>query len=124
MDTSHDELATLAARLRMDFEGALGSPALANPEGWRVVDTRVFVRWVPVVELRLANDSRTLCFIVAPADPDKPAFKRGKRYDIVYYSDDLAVAEHDALYARDREAIERIARWLVAWDAAGEGATG
>lgn len=124
MDTSHDGLARLAVRLRADFEGALGGPGLANPEGWRVVDTRVFPRWVPVVELRLANDSRTLCFIVAPTDPAKPAFKRGPHHDIVYYSDDLAVAEHDGLYARDREAIERIARWLVAWDRASEDATG
>ncbi|MEZ4269250.1 MAG: hypothetical protein R3F39_23075 [Myxococcota bacterium] len=118
MDTPDAGLQRVAERLRRDFEGALGGPGLANPEGWLIVDTRVFPRWVPVVELRLTNGARTLCFIVAPADPEQPAFKRGARYDIVYYSDDLAVAEHEGLYARDRESIERIARWLVAWDAA------
>lgn len=108
----------LAHRLRLDFEAALGAGTLENPEGWRVLDTRVFQRWVPVVELRLHTDDRTLCFILAPSDPERPAFKRGPQHDIVYYSDDLAVAEHSGLYARDKPSIERFARWLVAWDAA------
>jgi hypothetical protein len=181
MDTPDPAEAALwgvADRLRFDIQAALDAQTLANPEGWRITDTRVFRRWTQVVELRLActshqtsereqgdvgdfgvrgpeateacfehvagrrrehaskapaypplaagggekcrlaNDARTLCFILGPSDPAQPAFKRGRRFDVVYYSDDLAVADHGSLYARDKDAIERIARWLVAWDQA------
>ena len=102
----------LEAALRRD----LGSPALANPEGWELQEVRVFQRWAMVAEVLLRRPDRALAFIVTPRDDERPAFTRTRRLDLVYYSDDLPASEHDALYARDRATIDRVAAWLSGWD--------
>ena len=112
-----DPIDALLAALPEAITQALGTDALPNREGWRLVEVREMARWVRVAEVALATDGRTLTMILTPTDPERPAFRRTQRHDIVYYSDDLAVSEHDALYARDREMIEAFATWFTAWDA-------
>lgn len=70
---------------------------------------------VPVLAFR--NGDRTLCFIVTPTDPASPAYKRTARYDLVYFSEDVADDRQSEIYRRDREVIDRVAAWLRAWDA-------
>lgn len=115
-DEQPDPIARLVARLDEALTRDLGGAALPNPESWRLVKVRAYERWTRVAEVLLARPDRTLAFIVAPRDPDQPAFRRTARYDLVYYSDDLPPSEHDGLYGRDKETIERFASWLEAWD--------
>ena len=112
-----DPIDALLAALPEAIEGALGTDALPNDEGWALVEVREMARWTRVAEGAFSTGERRLTMILTPTDPDRPAFRRTPRHDIVYYSDDLAVAEHDALYARDREMIEAFATWFTAWDA-------
>ncbi len=107
---------TLAEDLAAGLAEDLGTEALPNPEAWEVEEVRVFQRWERVAEVLLRRPDRTLAFIVYPTDADRPAFSRSANLDCVYYSDDLAVSEHAALYARDRVTIEAVAAWLRAWD--------
>lgn len=95
---------------------ALGTEALPNPGGWRLKEVREMARWTRVAEVQLCTDERTLTMILTPTNPERPAFRRSAHYDLVYYSDDLAVSEHEALYERDRPMIDAFASWLTAWD--------
>ncbi len=74
-------------------------------------------RWVRVAEVTLGHEGRALTMIFSPSDPERPAFRRGQRYDLIYYSDDLPVSEHDALYDRDRAMIDAFGAWFTLWDA-------
>jgi hypothetical protein len=88
------------------------------PDGWSFVGarTRFLMRThVPVLEFR--RGAETLAFIVTPADPSGRCFKRSKRFDLSYFSEDVGDHEQDGIYRRSREQIERVARWLVRWDA-------
>jgi hypothetical protein len=76
-----------------------------------------FARLVPVA--KFVREGATLCFIVSPSDPNEPAYKRSRRYDIVYFSEDVPDAEQSRIYARDRPMIDRFAAWVIHWDASG-----
>ena len=94
---------------------ALSSGAL--PSAWRLIEVKAMTRWVRVAEVTLGHEGRALTMIFSPSDPERPAFRRGHRYDLIYYSDDLPVSEHDALYARDRAMIDAFGAWFTLWDA-------
>mgnify|MGYP001155064190 CR=1 FL=1 len=98
------------------LKAALGSEALPNREGWRLVEVKEMQRWTRVAEVQLACESRHLTMILSPSDEERPAFRRGRHLDLIYYSDDLAVSEHEALYARDRVMIDAFAIWFMVWD--------
>lgn len=111
-----DPIDRLLAALPGAIGQALGTDALPNPEGWALVGVVEMQRWTRVAEVRLAIDDRTLTMILTPTDPERPAFRRTSRHDLVYYSDDLAVDAHDVLYERDRAMIDAFAAWFSAWD--------
>lgn len=115
-DDDDESLEDLARRLEAGVRADLGSERMPGSGGWALTGVRLYQRWAPVVEVLLAGDRRTLAFIVSPGDEARPAFCRTRRYDLVYYSDDLAPSEHDALYLRDQETIEGFALWFRAWD--------
>lgn len=101
--------------LRVWLERELGRSLRSIPglASFTLVAVRRFQRWTEVVEVLLdGDDGRTLGFILSPGDEARPAFARVGGWDLVYYSDDLGVSEHDRLYARDRAAIEGFAAWL------------
>ncbi len=98
------------------LEEALTTDALPNPEGWRLCEVKTMQRWTRVAEVMLTCGSRNLTMIFSPKDEERPAFRRARHFDLIYYSDDLAVSEHEALYARDRIMIDAFALWFTAWD--------
>ena len=108
----------LADKLGRDLARDFGGPAFPNPEGWesKGVALRTFRSTVPVATF--ARGGQTLCFIVTPTDPAEPAYKRSRRHDVVYFSEDVPDAEQARIYARDRAMIDRFAAWVVAWDRA------
>ena len=69
---------------------------------------------VPV--LTFTRDGTTLAFIVTPKDPSGKSFKRSACFDLSYFSEDVPDEEQGRIYARDREQIERVGKWLVTWD--------
>jgi hypothetical protein len=109
--------ADLERALRKDWE----SKAIQNPEGWSIAAVRIFQRWVEVVEVifeRTENERiEQLAFILAPTDLARAAYRRSAQFDIVYYSDDLAVEDHHILFAKHQRTIERITGWFLRWDA-------
>jgi hypothetical protein len=111
-----DPIDALLQQLPAAVEEVLGTEVLPNPEGWRLVGVKEMTRWTRVAEVALATEARSLTMILTPSDPERPAFQRGTHYDLVYYSDDLPVSDHDALYERDRVMIEAFAAWFLAWD--------
>jgi hypothetical protein len=85
--------------------------------GWQLerVSPRLLMgTHMPVVAFRRGNE--TVCFIITPTDPIKPAYKRSTRFDLVYFSEDVADERQSEIYRRDREFIDRFASWLRAWD--------
>jgi hypothetical protein len=102
--------------LRQALERELGSDALRNVEGWTLasVEPTQFARLVPVV--KFVRPGATLCFIVSATDAKEPAYKRSRRFDIVYFSEDVPDAEQSRIYARDRPMIDRFAAWVIRWD--------
>jgi hypothetical protein len=88
----------------------------ANIEGWTIesIQPTQFARLLPVV--KFVREGATLCFIVAPTDRKEPAYKRSRRFDLVYFSEDVPDAEQSRIYARDRAMIDRFAAWLIRWD--------
>ena len=111
-----DPIDALLGALPEAIRAALGSADLPNPEGWELREVSEMMRWTRVAEVKFATKERALTMILTPSDPERPAFKRTARHDLIYYSDDLAVSEHDALYARDATMIEAFATWFDAWD--------
>lgn len=71
---------------------------------------------------KFVREGATLCFIVSPTDPKEPAYKRSRRYDVVYFSEDVPDAEQSRIYARDRAMIDRFAAWVIRWDESDSGA--
>lgn len=116
-----EPLSRLTEKLDRALARDFGRPSFPNLEGWRftAVALRTFRRTVPVVAFE--REGATLCFIVTPTDAAEPAYKRSRRYDIVYFSEDVPDAEQSRIYARDRAMIDRFAAWLIAWDRADEG---
>jgi hypothetical protein len=95
------------------------APALPEltADGWQLesIKTRsLMMSHFPVVGFRRGD--HTLGFIVSPTDPAAPAFKRSKRYDLTYFSEDVADNQQGLIYQRDRAFIERVAAWLRRWD--------
>lgn len=116
-DTTMEVIAQdLERSLREDW----GRDTLPNPEGWTLRDVRVFQRWVRVVEVILergrGESKRELAFILSPTEPHRPAYRRSAQFDIIYYSDDLTVDDHDGLFEREQATIERITSWMLRWD--------
>ena len=114
--SSGDPIDDALAQLPSAISDALGTEALPNDEGWQLLEVKAMQRWVRVAEAMFRCEARNLTMILSPSDPNRPAFRRGLRYDLIYYSDDLPVSEHDALYARDRRMIDAFAVWFVSWD--------
>lgn len=90
--------------------------ALSAQGDWHLVEVKAMTRWVRVAEAVLACEGKSLTMIFSPSDPERPAFRRGQRYDLIYYSDDLPVSEHGALYERDRAMIDAFGAWFGLWD--------
>lgn len=111
-------LEAAAALSSMLTEAMHAAVAELLPEGWQfegVAPRFLMAKHLPVLAFRHGND--TLCFIVSPTDPGAPAFKRSKRYDLTYFSEDVPDAKQGIIYRRDKEFIERVAAWLRRWDA-------
>ena len=110
--------AALSTQIAEALAPALGSSALPNPEGWRLASVApryLMGMHVPVAEL--TREGATLAFIVTPTDPAARVYKRTRRYDLVYFSEDVPDEAQQTIYARDRATIERFAAWLARWDA-------
>jgi hypothetical protein len=104
-----------ACRIRLAQD--LGTERFANPEGWRVDEIRSFRYWRLVADIRLTSGERNLGFLVFPTDPVESVYARTLHHDIVYYSDDIAIAQHhDELYLRDHLTIDRFVAWFGSWD--------
>lgn len=114
--TPPEPIVALAEALSDALRADLSTPALENPEGWAIerVEPRRFGIWRALIELRAGD--RTLGFLVSPTAPDEPAYRRTARFDFVYFSEDVADEEQDVIYRRDRPTIDRVAKWLDAWD--------
>jgi hypothetical protein len=108
--------------LAADLPDALGGPSLPNPLGWSVSSIglrRLMGTMRPVVELArpLAGGAQaTLCFIITPTLPSERVFKRTRRYDLVYFSEDVADERQSEVWTRDRATIEAFADWVRVWD--------
>lgn len=103
----------VGTRLRKD----LGSGRLENPENWRLDEARSFRYWRLVADIRLTNGEKNLGFLIFPTDPTESVYARTLHHDVVYYSDDIAIAQHhDELYSRDHDTIDRFVTWLASWD--------
>jgi hypothetical protein len=114
--TSTDTLQSLADALTIALERDFGTSSFPNPDGYACKGARLrtFRQTVPVVEFMRGNE--TLSFIVTPTNPAEPAYRRSARYDIVYFSEDVADAEQSRIYARDRAMIDRFAAWVMKSD--------
>ncbi len=95
---------------------ALAAGTVAGLETWSGPSVRVMTRWSEVAEVEYTREGSSLVFILSERDDARPTFVRGHSYELVYYSDDLAPEEHEALYQRDTDAIESFARWFRTWD--------
>ena len=98
------------------IQQALSCGTVAGLERWEGPTVSVMTRWGEVAEVEYTCDGRSLVFILSARDDTRATFVRGHAYELVYYSDDLAPEEHEALYDRDAEAIESFARWFRSWD--------
>ncbi len=99
-------------------EAVHGALAELSRDGWCFeggISRFLMKTWVPVLAFRRGDD--TLSFIVTPNDPSGRSFKRSKRFDLSYFSEDVADDAQATIYARDREQIERVGKWLQRWDA-------
>lgn len=104
--------------LTRDTAGAPPSPAA---DGWTlsgVAPRFLMGRHVPVV--MFARASSTLGFIVSPTIPGERAYRRSARFDIVYFSEDVADDRQQGVYDENRAMIDRFAAWVIAWDESGE----
>ena len=100
-------------RIRSDLETGI----FLNPEGWHLDEARSFRYWRLVADIRLSSAERNLGFLIFPTDPTESVYARTAHHDIVYYSDDIAIAQHHAeLYQRDHATIDRFVSWFSTWD--------
>lgn len=114
--------ADFGQRLARLVEGALGTDAFANPEGWRFEgvalratrggDNRVEADIDPV--LRFALPERALRIAVMARDTEKPAYFRTAHYDVSYTVE--SSEESQRVYDLDHATIDRFCQWLVSWD--------
>lgn len=95
---------------------ALALGTVVGLETWEGPGVRVMTRWGEVTEVEYTRGDSSLVFIISERDDARSTFVRGHSYELVYYSDDLAPEEHEALYQRDTDAIEAFARWFRSWD--------
>lgn len=108
------EADTLIAVLEEAIDSAL--PELTQ-SGWTFVGiTRRFLMQTNLPVVSFKRDAHSLSFIVAPTDPHARAFKRTKRFDVSYFSEDVGDNEQAQIYRRDRSQIEAVAAWLRRWD--------
>jgi len=84
--------------------------------GWHVdkVEPQRFGRWTVLCALR--SGRKSLGFLISPKDVAEPAYKRTDRYDVVYFSEDVPDEKQSVIYQRDRETIDRFARFIEDWD--------
>ena len=95
----------------------------SSPEadGWKLqgVTSRFLMgRHVPVAMFERGGS--TLGFIVSPSIHGERAYRKSARFDIVYFSEDVADDQQQGVYDRHRAMIDRFAAWVVAWDRGGE----
>lgn len=94
------------------------SPAV---DGWKLqgVTSRFLMgRHVPVAMFE--HQGSTLGFIVSPTIAGERAYRRSARFDVVYFSEDVADDQQQGVYDRHRAMVDRFAAWVIAWDQGGE----
>ena len=114
-----EHITRLVEQVSSHLAAALESGSFPNPEGWRIDEARSFRYWRLVADIRLTNGEKNLGFLLFPTDPTESVYARTANHDIVYYSDDIAIAQHhDELYIRDHDTIDRFVTWFSQLDAA------
>lgn len=111
----------IAALLQDALTRAPADPPSPAIDGWTLqgVASRFLMgRHVPVAMFERAGS--TLGFIVSPTIPGERAYRKSARFDIVYFSEDVADDQQQGVYDRHRAMIDRVAAWIIAWDKGGE----
>jgi hypothetical protein len=111
---------TLCTQLPQALRASLSDGGFQNPERWVLEGAALrslLGRLLPVVTLR--RPEATLCFLVTPTDPASPAYKRTRRWDVTYFSEDVPDDAQHQVFARDRATIDRFVAWLSHWEAPG-----
>ncbi len=112
---------TIAALLQDALIRASADPPSPATDGWKLqgVSARFLMgRHVPVA--MFAREGSTLGFLVSPTLPGERAYRRSARFDIVYFSEDVADDQQQVVYDRHRAMIDHVAAWIIAWDKGGE----
>jgi len=94
------------------------SPAI---DGWTLKGVSALFlsgRHVPVAMFE--RQGSTLGFIVSPSIPGERAYRKSARFDVVYFSEDVADDQQQGVYDRNRAMIDHFAAWIIAWDKGGE----
>lgn len=118
---SPEAVAKLAERLLAALTRDPAAPPSPVADGWELqgVTVRFLMgRHLPVA--MFAREGSTLGFIVAPTIAGERAYRRTARFDITYFSEDVADDQQQGVYDRHRAMIDRFAAWVVAWDQGGE----
>jgi hypothetical protein len=111
----------IAALLQDALTRIPADPPSPATDGWKLqgVSARFLMgRHVPVAMFE--REGSTLGFIVSPSIPGERAYRRSARFDIVYFSEDVADDQQQGVYDRHRAMIDRFAAWVIAWDKGGE----
>ena len=118
---SLETAAALAALLQDALTRVPADPPSPAADGWKLqgVSARFLMgRHVPVAMFE--REGSTLGFIVSPSIVGERAYRRSARFDIVYFSEDVADDQQQGVYDRHRAMIDRVAAWVIAWDRGGE----
>ena len=118
---SPEAAAKIAEVLHQALTRAPAVPPSPATEGWKLqgVTARFLMgRHLPVAMFE--REGSTLGFIVAPTIAGERAYRRSARFDITYFSEDVADDQQQGVYDRHRAMIDRVAAWVVAWDQGGE----
>jgi hypothetical protein len=111
----------IAALLQDALTRVPAEPPSPAADGWKLqgVSARFLMgRHVPVAMFE--REGSTLGFIVSPTIPGERAYRRSARFDIVYFSEDVADDQQQGVYDRHRAMIDSVAAWILAWDRGGE----
>ena len=118
---SPEAAAKLAERLLAALTREPAIPPSPAADGWRLqgVTARFLMgRHLPVAMFE--REGSTLGFIVSPTIAGERAYRRSARFDVTYFSEDVADDEQQGVYDRHRAMIDRFAAWVLAWDQGGE----
>ncbi len=117
MENPPDEIVTLTSEIASRFHEEVSARFAGL--GYTLkgeVTPRFFQRWNVLCVFESEQGGDSLAFLLAPTNPAEPAYKRSKRLDIVYFSEDVADEEQDLIYQRDRPMIDAFAEWVIGWD--------